>query len=273
MPSTNFYSEDDEKEEEYHWEPNRDYELVSSSSSFISNNFKRKRSNERRRESALFTIQRLKVVSGGKRSSSRNSRNNNNNNSRIRQQKNAHRLLLNTNNTAHIIKGGRKGRDDRNAAKGVFENYQFDCDDDDDDAEEEEEGAWGVSVGKENERDEHSGESFLLERRRMKTRTRLDENDACERRYLIITNDDDDVNGTDTCECSTTQRRERSGYEEQFRVTHRLLRADCHPEDLLGSDRAVDAQIANAVGWIEDCLLYTSPSPRDRQKSRMPSSA
>ena len=23
----------------------------------------------------------------------------------------------------------------------------------------------------------------------------------------------------------------------------------------------------------EDCLLYTSPSPRDRQKSRMPSSA
>ena len=24
---------------------------------------------------------------------------------------------------------------------------------------------------------------------------------------------------------------------------------------------------------FEDCLLYTSPSPRDRQKSRMPSSA
>ena len=24
---------------------------------------------------------------------------------------------------------------------------------------------------------------------------------------------------------------------------------------------------------IDDCLLYTSPSPRDRQKSRMPSSA
>ena len=26
-------------------------------------------------------------------------------------------------------------------------------------------------------------------------------------------------------------------------------------------------------GNIEACLLYTSPSPRDRQKSRMPSSA
>ena len=25
--------------------------------------------------------------------------------------------------------------------------------------------------------------------------------------------------------------------------------------------------------WIYTCLLYTSPSPRDRQKSRMPSSA
>ena len=25
--------------------------------------------------------------------------------------------------------------------------------------------------------------------------------------------------------------------------------------------------------WLRDCLLYTSPSPRDRQKSRMPSSA
>ena len=25
--------------------------------------------------------------------------------------------------------------------------------------------------------------------------------------------------------------------------------------------------------WADTCLLYTSPSPRDRQKSRMPSSA
>src|SRR5665811_2343706 len=26
------------------------------------------------------------------------------------------------------------------------------------------------------------------------------------------------------------------------------------------------------VGWFRDCLLYTSPSPRDRTRSRMPSS-
>ena len=29
----------------------------------------------------------------------------------------------------------------------------------------------------------------------------------------------------------------------------------------------------NSSGPEETCLLYTSPSPRDRQKSRMPSSA
>ena len=27
------------------------------------------------------------------------------------------------------------------------------------------------------------------------------------------------------------------------------------------------------LGFIKDCLLYTSPSPRDRTRSRMPSSA
>ena len=30
---------------------------------------------------------------------------------------------------------------------------------------------------------------------------------------------------------------------------------------------------AGATRQMEICLLYTSPSPRDRQKSRMPSSA
>ena len=28
-----------------------------------------------------------------------------------------------------------------------------------------------------------------------------------------------------------------------------------------------------SIEWLRGCLLYTSPSPRDRQKSRMPSSA
>ena len=33
------------------------------------------------------------------------------------------------------------------------------------------------------------------------------------------------------------------------------------------------ARALNGAGLIVCCLLYTSPSPRDRQKSRMPSSA
>ena len=36
------------------------------------------------------------------------------------------------------------------------------------------------------------------------------------------------------------------------------------------SKRTVDNHVSN---MFTNCLLYTSPSPRDRQKSRMPSSA
>ena len=36
------------------------------------------------------------------------------------------------------------------------------------------------------------------------------------------------------------------------------------------SGNKVDDQL---VAALKNCLLYTSPSPRDRQKSRMPSSA
>ena len=35
----------------------------------------------------------------------------------------------------------------------------------------------------------------------------------------------------------------------------------------------LDEQAKAAWGQVQNCLLYTSPSPRDRQKSRMPSSA
>ena len=37
--------------------------------------------------------------------------------------------------------------------------------------------------------------------------------------------------------------------------------------------RCRDGKIAEEWELIDTCLLYTSPSPRDRQKSRMPSSA
>ena len=43
------------------------------------------------------------------------------------------------------------------------------------------------------------------------------------------------------------------------------------PESL--ATGAPSGKTLNTVGLVSHCLLYTSPSPRDRQKSRMPSSA
>ena len=44
-----------------------------------------------------------------------------------------------------------------------------------------------------------------------------------------------------------------------------LVRGACDHETI--------RQCASSIGQCASCLLYTSPSPRDRQKSRMPSSA
>ena len=45
------------------------------------------------------------------------------------------------------------------------------------------------------------------------------------------------------------------------------LPADKREEALKTAQPFIDGALS------QDCLLYTSPSPRDRQKSRMPSSA
>ena len=50
------------------------------------------------------------------------------------------------------------------------------------------------------------------------------------------------------------------------------LGAGLMTQDLARGHR-VAAQLESGNVWINTCLLYTSPSPRDRQKSRMPSSA
>ena len=48
-------------------------------------------------------------------------------------------------------------------------------------------------------------------------------------------------------------------------LVHRLAKI----ENILGDNYDLD----RLRELVEACLLYTSPSPRDRQKSRMPSSA
>ena len=40
-----------------------------------------------------------------------------------------------------------------------------------------------------------------------------------------------------------------------------------------GADYLWHVENPDLSDWYPNCLLYTSPSPRDRQKSRMPSSA
>ena len=51
-----------------------------------------------------------------------------------------------------------------------------------------------------------------------------------------------------------------------------LVALSIGPEEISGT-RDWDGEPYDMSGWDEVCLLYTSPSPRDRQKSRMPSSA
>ena len=46
---------------------------------------------------------------------------------------------------------------------------------------------------------------------------------------------------------------------------------ECNPGDLTTMD--LDEVITRGVSRFSICLLYTSPSPRDRTRSRMPSSA
>ena len=41
----------------------------------------------------------------------------------------------------------------------------------------------------------------------------------------------------------------------------------------LSSDRLIHAYSNGIFPWYGNCLLYTSPSPRDKRQSRMPSSA
>ena len=47
----------------------------------------------------------------------------------------------------------------------------------------------------------------------------------------------------------------------------------CGEKLKVGRDGIPYCPICNAIHHLDLCLLYTSPSPRDRTRSRMPSSA
>ena len=68
--------------------------------------------------------------------------------------------------------------------------------------------------------------------------------------------------------------------EELLRFAYKLTTDREEANDLLQetSLKALDNEEkytpdTNFKGWMYTCLLYTSPSPRDKRQSRMPSSA
>ena len=56
-----------------------------------------------------------------------------------------------------------------------------------------------------------------------------------------------------------------------FTALNKFMRRPTHP--FPSTREIIEAMSSNVVALSYACLLYTSPSPRDRQKSRMPSSA
>ena len=58
----------------------------------------------------------------------------------------------------------------------------------------------------------------------------------------------------------------------QERIDNKERRWKMSPMDIESRNRWVEYSKAKDT-MFANCLLYTSPSPRDRQKSRMPSSA
>ena len=67
-------------------------------------------------------------------------------------------------------------------------------------------------------------------------------------------------------------------YEKPFNIFYgsdlrNLLFENVTPFSMQEAKTQIQNAIANNEPRAEVCLLYTSPSPRDRQKSRMPSSA
>ena len=54
---------------------------------------------------------------------------------------------------------------------------------------------------------------------------------------------------------------------------HLRRKGSCYPFFIVLSTPTMNERQSTSVYTLGSCLLYTSPSPRDRQKSRMPSSA
>ena len=64
---------------------------------------------------------------------------------------------------------------------------------------------------------------------------------------------------------------QRNASEDEIKKAYRKQAMKYHP-DRNKDDKTAERKFKEAAAAY-DCLLYTSPSPRDRTRSRMPSSA
>ena len=81
--------------------------------------------------------------------------------------------------------------------------------------------------------------------------------------------------GMDCIHCRPTPRPGHVEYSMEYHneLIRKVTGADTGAGGVSGHAADYNLLPADAQRRFYDCLLYTSPSPRDRQKSRMPSSA
>ena len=76
-------------------------------------------------------------------------------------------------------------------------------------------------------------------------------------------------------EISSVIRDQINNFENQADISEggTVLKVGDGVAQVYGLDNVQAGEMVEFDGGVKGCLLYTSPSPRDRQKSRMPSSA
>ena len=67
--------------------------------------------------------------------------------------------------------------------------------------------------------------------------------------------------------------REKAEVERAAAKVHRAAQSAAAEESIRHQEAKRDAKVEAQIAEMKACLLYTSPSPRDHPRSRMPSSA
>ena len=80
-------------------------------------------------------------------------------------------------------------------------------------------------------------------------------------------------NASDACDKLRFEALDKAALYEDAPNLEVRVAFDAEAKTITITDNGIGLSAEEAVANLGTCLLYTSPSPRDRQKSRMPSSA